>query len=165
MQPSANTSFQDGVVEPADAILASLENAPESEHLEMLVTFVRRHVARVLRRSAQADIPRDQRLMDLGLDSLMALELRNRLGRALQLAHDLPATLMFDYPSVGDIAQYLLKQLRPNQATASNTKGQELGKMAGKSVVQASGRMTAAMLDLLSDADVERLLTDKLGRM
>ncbi|SRR5579862_104310 len=118
----------------AEDILASLAEAPESEHAEMLTAFVRREVARVLRRAGQTEIPRDQPLMDLGLDSLMAVELRNNLGRSLQLAKGLPATLMFDYPTIADIAAFLLAQRAP-------------------------------LLDGLSDADVERLLKNKLEGM
>jgi acyl transferase domain-containing protein/acyl carrier protein len=48
---------------------------------------------------------------DLGVDSIMAIDLRDRLVRALGL--DLPATVAFDHPSVSRLAGFALGQLYP----------------------------------------------------
>ena len=50
-------------------------------------------------------------LHDLGLDSLMAVELRNALSRDLSLP--LPATLLFDYPTVEALVGYLEETISP----------------------------------------------------
>jgi hypothetical protein len=68
------------------------------EQEEMLIAFVRAQVGRVLRLPAEHVIDQRHRLMDLGVDSLMAVELRNRLQTGLGLTSTLPATLIFDYP-------------------------------------------------------------------
>ena len=49
----------------------------------------------------------------MGLDSLLAVELRNRLGTALGIARGLPATLVFDCPTVEALAEHLDERLRP----------------------------------------------------
>ena len=51
----------------------------------------------------------EQSLMEAGLDSLGALELRNQL--ATRFSQDLPATLIFDYASAEGIAGFLVGQM------------------------------------------------------
>ena len=58
--------------------------------------------------------------MDLGIDSLMAVELRNRLATGLALAKPLTATLVFDFPTIADIAGHLNAIIEPPQAAHSN---------------------------------------------
>ena len=51
----------------------------------------------------------DQPLMEAGLDSLGAVDLRTAIGEAFRL--ELPATVMFDHPSITALAQYISMQL------------------------------------------------------
>src|SRR5262249_51578794 len=89
----------------------ALRQSSPGEHRELLVEFVRNHAMKVLRRDGSNPIERRQRLMDVGFDSLMAVELRNALSRELELSQTLPATLIFDYPNVEGIAEYLASQV------------------------------------------------------
>ena len=75
-----------------------LENLPDETRKENVRVLVREELAKVLgldKGSCPAD---DLPLKDAGLDSLLAVELRNALGRAVE--ERLPATLMFDYPTL-----------------------------------------------------------------
>src|SRR5262249_21072336 len=60
---------------------------------------------------SQAAIDSNRPLKDFGLDSLMAVELRNQLARQLQ--RPLPATLAFDYPTIHAIVNYIDKDRPP----------------------------------------------------
>jgi 3-oxoacyl-(acyl-carrier-protein) synthase/acyl carrier protein len=52
-----------------------------------------------------AEVPPEQPLMEAGLDSLGAVELRDRVAAAFQA--EVPATLTFDYPSISAMSQYI----------------------------------------------------------
>ncbi|HVZ37436.1 MAG TPA: beta-ketoacyl synthase N-terminal-like domain-containing protein, partial [Polyangiaceae bacterium] len=91
------------------------------ERHEAVVEMVRADVARVLSSSNAAAIPLDKPLKELGLDSLMAVELRNALGR--RAGASLRATLAFDYPTVEAIAQHLIEALQLNARSRSATPG------------------------------------------
>lgn len=60
------------------------------------------------------NINADEPLMDAGLDSIGAVELRNSVSEKYGV--DLPATVTFDHPSVSALAQYLAAQVAPRQA-------------------------------------------------
>ncbi|MGO9069974.1 acyl carrier protein, partial [Mycobacterium sp.] len=51
------------------------------------------------------------RFLDLGTDSLMAVELRNRLHSQFGGAFTINATAVFDYPTIGGLGEYLAAQL------------------------------------------------------
>jgi acyl carrier protein len=80
--------------------------APENRRRSMLRDEVRALAAKVLAASPRS-VDLDEPLRDLGLDSLMAVELRNLLGVAV--GRMLPATITFDCPTVSAIAAYLME--------------------------------------------------------
>lgn len=57
------------------------------------------------------DINPDEPLISSGLDSLGAVELRNSLQAQLPAGLDLPATLLFDFPSINAISGYIASQV------------------------------------------------------
>ena len=91
--------------ESATTLQAQLAAAPVAERWELIVAYVQAQVARVLGFGEVTLVPTDEGVTDLGMDSLTAVELRNRLQTTL--GAKLPATLVFDYPTVSAIAGYL----------------------------------------------------------
>jgi hypothetical protein len=103
------------------SVRVSLAGLPEGDCIDALADLVRRHVAGVLRLSDDALVGRYDRLQDAGLDSLMAVELRNRVAQTLELTEGLEATLIFDHPSVDAIARYLGARLRGERSGPSSS--------------------------------------------
>jgi acyl carrier protein len=71
-------------------------------------THVRQEVSQVLR-LAPSRIPLDKPLRTLGLDSLMSIELRNRLENSLHIP--LSATLIWNYPTVRLLTSFLAEKI------------------------------------------------------
>jgi acyl carrier protein len=127
------------------ALLEQLEDAPESNRMSVVRDFVHATAVRVLGFSMDRQIDSTLPLNGFGLDSLMALEFRNALSRAI--ARPLPATLLFSYPAIEDISNYLARVLygaAPAEAESAPTSG--------------SGDVLENIEDL-SDEEVERRLT------
>ena len=90
-------------------LVTQLRETPEVEREQVVVDFVREEVRSVLRLSSAP--PAEVGFFDLGMDSLMAVELRNRVNRALSGEYTAPNTLVFDYPNAGKLGRHLLSQL------------------------------------------------------
>ena len=99
---------------PSEDLLVQLGATPPAGREELLATFLQREVQAVLRLpSAPATTVG---FFDLGMDSLMAVELRNRLNRAFSEAYAAPNTLVFDYPTIADLARHLVDALGDSAA-------------------------------------------------
>ncbi|WP_278194274.1 type I polyketide synthase [Streptomyces sp. AN091965] len=82
--------------------------ATGEERRELLADLVRTQVAAVLKLADAAGVADDRNLPELGFDSLTAVDLRNRLGAATGLR--LPPALVFQHPTVPDVARFLAEQ-------------------------------------------------------
>ena len=76
----------------------------------MLVSFLQQEVQAVLRLSS-APSP-TVGFFDLGMDSLMAVELRNRLNRAFAGEYTASNTVVFDYPDIASMASHIAGETR-----------------------------------------------------
>ena len=110
----ASTSFFEAI-EPIDKepkstlprgkFLEQLQSTPSAKQREVLVAYVRAQIGKVARLQAVEQIQPRQRLFDLGLDSLMAVELKDSLQS--DLGRNLSATLVFDYPTIEALGDHL----------------------------------------------------------
>ena len=89
----------------ADDLPERVRAAPAAEREGLLAAFLQREVQAVLRLPS-APAPAVG-FFELGMDSLMAVELRNRLNRAFADAYTAPNTLVFDYPDIATLARHL----------------------------------------------------------
>jgi myxalamid-type polyketide synthase MxaE and MxaD len=121
----------------------------------LLETYLREQAAQVLWLSlSQVDpgIP----LSSLGVDSLMALELRNRLERDLGLT--LSATLIWNYPTINNLVPYLADQMAIPLAD-------ELPSSPVSQEDDVEQIRFLTKLEQISEEEAEALLTKKLERL
>ncbi|PZT75419.1 type I polyketide synthase [Streptomyces sp. AC1-42W] len=98
--PTAEESQQ-----AAAGLRAELAGLGPAEAGRVLLALVRTHVAAVLGHASVSVVETDLAFRDMGFDSLAAVELRKRLTAASGC--DLPATLIFDYPTPRAVAAFL----------------------------------------------------------
>jgi acyl carrier protein len=92
-----------------DEFLERLESVPESERYDLLRTQIQTEVAKVLGLNDSQLPGFEQGFFDLGMDSLMAVELQNRMTHLLGVA--LPSTLIFDFSNIEQLTKYIASQL------------------------------------------------------
>ena len=85
----------------------------------VLITHLQSVAAQVLGISSPEQIPLRKGLTDLGLDSLTAIELRNHLAKSLE--QPLPSTLLFDYPTLDALFQYINQEIfKPDSSVVAS---------------------------------------------
>ena len=124
-----------------DDIAERLKRAPAANQRAVLVGYLREQVQRIVGLSASQHVDERQPLLSLGLDSLMAVEFRNRLAAALKTP--LPATLLFDYPTLAALAGFLL----PAEAAKADSSGDRLLKSVEALTEEEAERALALELE------------------
>ncbi|MFD5799235.1 type I polyketide synthase [Streptomyces diastatochromogenes] len=107
------------------SVAQRLAGLTPEEQEEQLVALVRDEVARTLDYGGSDAVDARRGFKELGIDSLTAVELRNRLNKATGLR--LPATLVFDHPNPGAVARLLLTELAPAAEESAQPSADALG--------------------------------------
>jgi phthiocerol/phenolphthiocerol synthesis type-I polyketide synthase C len=151
--PAGDDGRSDARPAAAANVVAQLQalDRPQ-ERRDLLENFLRQQAAHILRQSP-AKIETHVPFGSLGFDSLMGLELKNSLERQLGLV--LPVSLVWNYPTVAEMAVYIARQLRVMLADKPDD--------APPAAAAEDGR-TAEIAEL-SDEEVLHMLQEKLGTL
>ncbi len=167
-----------------------LVGVPRDERPALVLELVRDHVAAVLGYGSGQEVEAERAFLDLGFDSLAAVEFRNRLSAATGLR--LPPTLAFDYPSPAALAGYLAAAADPEGADSPEAEIEEalesleaklaavggdrgarervsmrlrtaLAGLSGAETGEAEADMAADDLGSMSDDEVFALIDEEIG--
>jgi len=117
-------------------------------------------VLEMVRRTAGENVDADMPLVEAGLDSLGAVELRNILSRAGGAEAPLPSTLFFDHPTSRNLAAHLMLGANTCQMSTANA-GQRQLVVSMQAVLDVVQRTTGSAVD--ADVPVVEAGLDSLG--
>ena len=131
-------------------LLQKLEQAGPQQRRDLLRGHVERWSATVLGLDASAPMDLRKTLFELGIDSLMAVELRNLLQRALGVS--LPPTLVFENPTIDGLVDFIVNQIftapdAPAKARATGGAGAREALPAPDDLESLSEAELATLLD------------------
>ncbi len=132
-------------------LLELLKNVPRNEIKSVIINYVCEEVAKVLGIVSPERINIQEGLFEMGMDSLMAVDLKRRLENCVE--RRLSSTLTFDYPNVEALSDYLERDiLSIAQSEPSKTEAPE-------EPVGIDEMM--ARFEILSDEEIDKLFGDK----
>lgn len=147
-----------GAAAPAP-LRRQLAESSSGDRKPVLLAHLRRTLAGVLQLPGDRQIGTQERLFDLGVDSLMAVDLRNRLRTELGMA--LSATILFDYPTLDTLVDHLLRELQLTEPGAEP----DTDKADATSTDRERDNQLLFELEQMSDSEAEALLREKLGEL
>jgi len=140
---------------PSGDVVTEWRTAPVSHRRRRIQEFVRQQLDGVLGLDRTFVIDPQFGIRDLGIDSLMSIELRNRLQAGI--GRPLPSTLIFDHPTLAAltdfVAQVLGLDLAEPPAVPSAAREEDTRRA-----------LAVAAVDALSDEEAEALLMEELTR-
>ncbi|WP_394839473.1 SDR family NAD(P)-dependent oxidoreductase [Pendulispora rubella] len=145
---------------PSSSLAQRLAGLPPAERERALSSVVYGEIASVMGLASTHAIEADGPLQELGLDSLMALELRNRIGAATGLRFH--ATLLFEQPTPAALTKFILAQLvDAGAASSSHTIASEVDKLESALMALHANEAAREMLTLRMRALVTKWTSER----
>jgi len=105
----------------ASRLRAELASSPAPIRKSILSDFVQKTALTILGDEEKTELLDNRPLVEQGFDSLTAVELRTKIGNALNIS--IPVTFLFNYPTIRDIVRFLnddgITALKEKQAKQS----------------------------------------------
>jgi acyl transferase domain-containing protein/acyl carrier protein len=141
--------------ENAPRLLKQIEEAASIEKRPILQEYIRAQVAEILGFKLSGGVALDQGFFRMGMDSMMTVQLRNRLETSL--GHSLPPTVAFEYPTVDTLTNFVAnKVFRLEESVA---------KPPPNSLREESAPVSEIEQEELSEEELVDLLSRKLEEM
>jgi long-chain acyl-CoA synthetase len=163
------TAADDAEATPADIALrpvreprlrSLLERTFPSGRPQVATQFLQELVQEIA--SLPATPPPEARLLEIGMDSLMIVELSNQIQAELGPQQEVSATLAFDYPRIGDLAAFLADQLDETKIQQTTRGIAGSGPPLSEDLSDESQRQLEAAIDAMTEEEALRELMQEL---
>ncbi|MFN8008640.1 MAG: beta-ketoacyl synthase N-terminal-like domain-containing protein [Terriglobia bacterium] len=153
----ASGSSESRSLQKANAAMQwQFDTLPASQRLESLRNRVRAEVAKVLGLGDPDSIDAERGLFEMGMDSLMSVELKSRLERCV--GKPLPSTLTFNYPNVEALTHFIAVNILELSGSSSGSAVERENSTTGS-------KQEASASSELSEEELEVLLLKKLEQV
>jgi NADP-dependent 3-hydroxy acid dehydrogenase YdfG/acyl carrier protein len=139
----------------AAALIAELRAMSPADRIERLSVPIEAAIADVLRLSGNEVVERDRGFFDLGVDSLMSVQIKDRVQQLL--GREYPASLCFDYPTVLSLVAHLLDDL-----FGSHEGGPSQGRKQGQGQPPTRQAIDESTIKELTDEQVAALIDEEM---
>jgi acyl transferase domain-containing protein/acyl carrier protein len=145
-------------------LLEELRNAHPAERRDLLIARVRERIVAVLGLESGDDLAAHRGFFDMGMDSLMALELKNALQN--DLAITIAPTVVFEHPTIESLADYLVsdvlaletREAAPAPAVVDPTLAAKIEELLATADGPVADHELLERIEQLSDEEVEQML-------
>ncbi len=151
------------------AIQTELDSDKDNDNTTVLSSHLRQQLAIVLGKDAALINDDSISFTDFGLDSLTAVEFRNRLQTSLECV--LPVTLVYDYPTLSQLKGYIVNLLtaseRPSESNSDkiyDTK-KNSNQQSVKQSIEDTLKNGLEDIENISDDEAEALLLQELSKL
>ena len=136
-------------------ILHKLQNTAVNQRKIVLIEEVKKEVATVLGLELSRQIEPQIGFFDMGMDSLMALQLKNNLQ--VKLGCSLSSTLTFEYPNIEILSDYLLQDIICLESVVKTEQESE------KNIQQQTEKL--AEIQQLSESELSEIINQELAAL
>jgi acyl transferase domain-containing protein len=152
-------------------LMQKLKAAPAAQRQPMLIAYLRSQVLEVMGLDPSHALEPHQAFSEMGLDSLMGLDLKNRLQSSL--GRPIPPTLVFEYPTIEALSEHLTTLVAPEgvhsvvETITSDERTGTIDNLEQLSEAEAEALLAEQLLgkvDDLSDDEVHRMLGEMLDK-
>ncbi|MBP0011178.1 acyl carrier protein, partial [Roseofilum sp. Belize Diploria] len=144
--------------EQQSEVLQQLYQAPESERLEILIEHLQNDVAKIIGFSKSKLPDPELGFFKMGMDSLMAVELRNVLSSTF--GSSISTATLFEKSNIKDLAEYLIEEICPEeQDEAGGAEESETISPPQKIETQFEGELDSAIASELEE--IQALLKEE----
>jgi acyl carrier protein len=165
LAPARSAEPRAAVSQPAQPrypLAERLLTALPHERPHLLARSLQEEVVRILRLEASTDVDWRQGFAELGMDSLMAIELRNTLQKGLGLS--LPATVALDHPTIDFLVKHLLDEVLKLDVPGTPPPKASKPPPPAPPRPPTPAPVNEVALDALSDDELARLVAEDLAK-